>query len=434
MKIAVIGLWHLGCVTAACLADAGYDVIAYDPDALTIHGLQKGKAPLFEPRLDELLTKNLKAEKLHFTSDISKITEAEIVWITFDIPVDENDHGDVSLIMNQIPAIFAHLQNNALVIISSQLPVGSTQKLQTLCFNAFPDKKITFAYNPENLRLGKAIEVFTHPDRVIIGLNIHTTDQYILNKARITQLFKPFTDKIIWMSVESAEMTKHALNAFLATSVVFINELASLCEKVGANPYDVELGLKSEERIGPKAYLRPGNAIAGGTLIRDVNYLIEMGKQELLPTHLFSALLQSNYAHKQWACRKIIDVFKHLTDKTITILGLSYKVGTDTLRRSTAIETGEWLAKQGAKIMAYDPVIKTLPDHLSSIINLKLTLQDSLKNTDAVIIATEWPEFTAISADQLLAHTKQSYVFDAGRFLAKNLDQDARIHYFSVGG
>jgi len=439
MKLAVIGLWHLGCVTAACLANAGYHVIAYDSDISTINSLKAGKAPLSEPHLDHLLIDHLQTRKLHFTSDISEINQAEIVWITFDISVDENDRGDIDLIIQQIETIFPHLQNDALVIISSQLPVGSTKKLQTLCFKEFPHKKITFAYSPENLRLGKAIDIFNHPDRVVVGLqaadpqNEEAISRYHLDKTRITQLFNPFTDNILWMSIESAEMTKHALNAFLATSVVFINELAALCEHVGANPYDVEQGLKSEERIGSKAYLRPGNAIAGGTLIRDVNYLIEMGKQKSLDTHLFSALLKSNQVHKQWSCRRIVDVFKHLTDKTISILGLSYKIGTDTLRRSSAIETGEWLAKQGAKILAYDPAIKTLPNHLSAIIDLKLTLNDALKNADAIIIATEWPELTSLSAEQLLTHTKQPYVFDANRFLAKNLGQDSRIHYFSVG-
>jgi UDPglucose 6-dehydrogenase len=439
MKLAVIGLWHLGCVTSACLANAGYNVIAYDADVHTINQLREGKTPLFEPGLEELLIKGVHTGKLHFTLDILSLSHAEIIWITFDIPVDENDQGETDLIIHQIEAIFPHLQNNALVIISSQLPVGSTQKLQTLCFKQFPHKNITFAYSPENLRLGKAIDIFNHPDRVVVGLqgadlrNKEATQRYHLDKTRITQLLKPFTDKILWMSIESAEMTKHALNAFLATSVVFINELSSLCEKVGANPYDVEQGLKSEERIGPKAYLRPGSAIAGGTLMRDVNYLIEMGKEKSLDTHLFSALLKSNHVHKQWSCRKIMDVFKHVTDKTITILGLSYKVGTDTLRRSSAIEAGEWLAKQGAKIVAYDPAIKTLPHYLSTIIDLKLTLNDALKNVDAVIIATEWPEFTAMNAEELLAQTKNPYIFDAGRFLAKNWGQDSRIRYFSVG-
>ncbi|MBV8803193.1 MAG: UDP-glucose/GDP-mannose dehydrogenase family protein, partial [Gammaproteobacteria bacterium] len=329
MKIAIIGLWHLGCVTAACLANEGRHVIAYDPNEDTIQLLKNAKTPLFEPGLDVLLTQNTQLGKIHYTSTLSDLSQAEIAWITFDTPVDDNDIADINSVTSQIKNIFPHLQNNTLVLISSQLPVGSTRLLLEYCNQQFSHKKLRFAYSPENLRLGKAIEVFTHPDRVIVGLqddnlpsniNIaidhHSQDKNFQDKIRITELFKPFTDNIIWMSLESAEMTKHALNAFLATSVVFINELSTLCEKVGANAAEVEIGLKSEERIGKKAYLRPGNAIAGGTLARDVNYLVEIGHRKSLETPLFSALLKSNEAHKHWSCRRIIDILKDLKNKT----------------------------------------------------------------------------------------------------------------------
>jgi UDPglucose 6-dehydrogenase len=425
MKIAIVGLWHLGTVTAACLANAGHDVLGYDPNATTIAALQTGHAPIFEPGLTDLLTPG--KNKLHFSSDSRDLNDADLVWITFDTPVDDNDIADVELVTSQVKAIFQHLKNNALVLISSQLPVGTTRKLLQYCTTEYPDKNITFACSPENLRLGKAISVFTQPDRIIIGVQ---TDN---DQARLTALFKPFTDKLIWMSIESAEMTKHALNAFLATSVVFINELSTLCERVGANAHEVELGLKSEERIGPKAYLRPGGAIAGGTLARDVNYLIQIGKEQNLSTALFSALLDSNEAHKQWSCRRILDVFKNLKNKTIATLGLTYKVGTDTLRRSSAVETCQWLYQQGANVIAFDPAITELPQDLQMMIQLKLTLNDALAEADAIIIATEWPEFATLTADDLLAQTKQPCIFDASGFLAKSLGQDQRIQYFSVG-
>jgi UDPglucose 6-dehydrogenase len=312
-------------------------------------------------------------------------------------------------------------------LISSQVPVGTTRKLQQLCAQQFPNKNITFACSPENLRLGKAIDVFTKPDRVVVGLQTDT------DKTRVQQLLKPFTDNIVWMSIESAEMTKHALNAFLATSVVFINELSTLCEQVGANAREVELGLKSEERIGPKAYLRPGNAIAGGTLARDVNFLIQIGQQKTTATPLFSALLESNHAHKQWACRRIIQVLRDLKNKTIATLGLTYKVGTDTLRRSTAVETCEWLSQQGANVVAYDPALKELPTDITKFIQLKNTLTEALKGADAIVISTECPEFTALNADTLVSATNQPLIFDASGFLAKNLSHDARVRYFSVG-
>lgn len=427
MKTAVVGLWHLGCVTAACLADAGHEVLAYDPSQETISQLQQGQSPIFEPGLDTLLTKAKNHGNLRFSSDLSDLAHAEIVWITFDTPVDDNDIANIECVTQEIEKIFPHLQPHTLVLISSQIPVGSTRKLQTHCAKHWSHKNITFAYSPENLRLGKAIDVFTKPDRIVVGIQTES------DKNRIQFLLNPFTQNIIWMTIESAEMTKHALNAFLATSVVFINELSSLCEKVGANAREVEMGLKTEERIGPKAYLRPGNAIAGGTLARDVNYLIQIGEQQKLATPLFSALLDSNHAHKQWSCRRIIDILKDLKKKTITTLGLTYKAGTDTLRRSTAVETCEWLSQQGAKIVAYDPAIKQLPADLNKFIELKTSLAEALTNTDAIVISTEWPEFTALHPDDLISSAKQPIIFDPSGFLFKNFSHDSRVRYFSVG-
>lgn len=417
MKVAVAGLWHLGCVTAACLAKAGHDVVAYDPNHETITHLKQGQAPIFEPGLNDLL-KN--PAHLTFSFDAKDLSQAEIVWITFDTPVDDNDIADVNLVCHEVEKLYPHLQNHALVLISSQLPVGTTRKLQALC----PNKTITFACSPENLRLGKAISVFTQPDRVIVGLQMEA------DKAKIQTLLRPFTDNIVWISIESAEMTKHALNAFLATSVVFINELSTLCERVGANAREVEMGLKSEERIGPKAYLRPGNAIAGGTLARDVNYLIQIGQQQEMETPLFSSLLASNHAHKQWACKRLIHVLKDLKNKKIVSLGLTYKAGTDTLRRSTAVETCEWLSQQGAKVTAYDPSLKALPEDLSQFIDLKTSLAECVQEADAIIISTEWPEFKALKPEEL---PKEALIFDASGFLANNLKNDSRIRYFSVG-
>lgn len=427
MKIAVVGLWHLGTVTAACLSDAGYDVVAYDPDATVIENLKKNKPPLFEPGLTELLTKNQVEKKLHFSFQPSDLSACEIVWITFDTPVDDQDVADTAFVMQQIQALFPYLSHQTFVLISSQLPAGSTRQLQQHCLDTFPDKQITFAYSPENLRLGKALLTFTQPDRIIVGLaSVH-------DKNRIESVLKTFTDNILWMSIESAEMTKHALNAFLATSVVFINEIATLCEQVGANAEDVERGLKTEERIGPKAYLRAGNAIAGGTLARDVQYLIQLGTQKTLSTPLFSSLLTSNNAHKQWSCHKIRAILKNLHQKTIATLGLTYTTNTDTLRRSASVETCRWLKNQGATVVAYDPRLNNLPSELHSIIELKTNLLDAIQGADAIVIANPCPEFELLQVDQIIDLTNKAPIIDPSGFLTKTLGNDERLRYFCVG-
>ena len=265
MRVCVQGLWHLGSVTAACLASVGHEIVGLDSDQTVISSLNEGKAPLFEPDLNPLITEGIQSGRLRFTSDMSTACkDAEILWVTFDTPVDDDDVADVNFVLNQVKSAVMLLSDGALVLVSSQLPVGSIAALENFIKEIAPNKHISFASSPENLRLGKALNVFLHPDRIIVGTR-SAEDRIALEK-----LLSPITEKIEWMSVESAEMTKHAINAFLATSVTFANEIAAICELVGADAKEVERGLKSESRVGPKAYLSPGGPFAGGTLARDI--------------------------------------------------------------------------------------------------------------------------------------------------------------------
>src|SRR2546425_7984975 len=348
MRIGVGGLWHLGTVTAACMASAGHDVVAFDGEPETSARLEKGQLPVAEPGLEELIARAVAAGRLRFSSRPTDLAGADITWITYDTPVDESGRVDVESVVEATTDIFPFVREESLVLVSSQLPVGSTRRLEGIYRRLRPDGTASFAYSPENLRLGSAIDAFTKPDRVVAGIRTEA------EKDRIAGLFKPFTDRIEWMGVESAEMTKHALNAFLATSVAFTNELAVLCEHVGADAREVERGLKSDVRIGPRAYIRPGSAFAGGTLARDLAFLIERGRTDSLPVHLLAGVQRSNDVHKQWPRRCLIEVFGSVDARSIAVLGLTYKPGTDTLRRSSAIETCRWLHEQGAAVVAYD--------------------------------------------------------------------------------
>src|SRR5271170_7023334 len=258
MKIVVHGLWHLGSVTAACSAKH-FQVVGLDFDAANVAKLNFGKAPLLEPGLDELIAAGIASKKLSFTTD-AKIAcaNADILWLCYDTPVNDNDESDVKSVLTNFLKALPHLPNGALVLISAQLPVGTCKKLE----KEFP--QFHFACSPENLRLGKAVESFEKAERVIIGIRDDA------KKTRLEQLFAPFTPQIIFMRTESAEMVKHALNSFLALSITFINEIARLCEHTGADAKEVSIGLKSDPRIGPHAYLSPGGPFAGGTLARDV--------------------------------------------------------------------------------------------------------------------------------------------------------------------
>ena len=325
-SVAVAGLWHLGTVTAACLASRGISTLGYDPDPEVVAGLAAGRPPLFEPGLEDLVREGVKNGTLRFSNDRAALAEAEIVWVAWDTPVDEEDRADVEFVIAQVITLFPHLKDDALVLVSSQLPVGSVRRLEQAYATLMPSGHASFACSPENLRLGKAIEAFTKPDRVILGVR---SEQ---DADRVRRLLAPFSPTIEVVRVESAEMTKHALNAFLATSVAFINEIARLGEVVGADAREVERALKSDVRIGPRAYVRAGGAYAGGTLARDVSYLIEQGEARGHRMPLFHGVRDSNDLHRGWAYDALVRTVGQLSGHSIAVLGLTYKPGTDTLR------------------------------------------------------------------------------------------------------
>jgi len=427
MNVCVFGLWHLGTVTAACLAAAGHQVVGLDFDREIVQQLRQGHPPVFEPGLEELVKKGLEKERLLFTDNISDaVKDAEIIWVTYDTPIDDDDNANVEFVIERVKSLYPYLVNGTLVLISSQLPVGTTKRLEQ-AYRLQHQKLVNFGYSPENLRLGKAISVFTYPDRIVVGLRCEN------DKQRVISLLQPFTNHIEWMAVESAEMTKHAINAFLATSIVFINELAVLSEQVGADAKEIERGLKSDMRIGSHAYLSPGIAFAGGTLARDVTFLQKLGCINQQPTNLFSAVQESNNAHKQWISRKLLAIFGKLKGKRIAIWGLTYKPGTDTLRRSASIELCLWMINQGVYVQAHDPAVRDLPEGLAQKIKLYTTPDTALENTDALIVATGWQDYKSLSADVIVSAMPTPLVIDPARFLMDTLGKDVRIQYVTIG-
>jgi len=428
MRVCVFGLWHLGSVTAACLAEAGLRVVGLDFDQKNIEELKNGRPPLFEPGLEALIRSGIDQNNLLFTTDPDfALRDAEVVWVTYDTPVDSEDNADVVFIEKNILKIFPHLPPEVAVLISSQVPMGFTRRMEKLFKRTYPGKPVSFAYSPENLKLGKAIESFSLPGRIVVGTRRQE------DRERFFPLLKRLCDTVIWMSTESAEMTKHAINTFLATSITYINEIALLCEKTGADAKEVELGMKSEERIGYKAYLSPGAAFAGGTLARDVTFLTGIGRVTGQATYLLEAVRVSNDHHKNWPKRKILEIFGKPEGKYFAVLGLTYKQDTDTLRRSEAVELCKWLINQGAKVNSYDPAVKELPRELAKDMSLCTDVRQALNCTDCVVVATEWPVFKSITADLLRGCMKQPVVVDMKGFLHEQLENDRRIRYFAVG-
>jgi len=287
------------------------------------------------------------------------------------------------------------------------------------------DTTLGFAYSPEDLRLGQAIQAFRVPGRVVVGLGVGAS------RERLQRLFEPFTDTIVWMSLESAEMTKHAINAFLAMSVVYANELGRVCEQVGADAREVERGLRSEPRIGERAYVSAGPAIAGGTLARDVAFLSELASRHNVEVPVFNAIRESNAEHRLWTQRHLARVLSSVEHPRAALLGLTYKVGTDTLRRSTAVELGRWLLDQGVEVAAFDPAIQEDCPEIEGM-ELCSNLDDVLTGADVAIIATAWPQFREVKGDTIVSLMRRPTVLDQAA-AASLLEDDSRVQYIRVG-
>ncbi len=421
MNITVLGLWHLGAVTAACSSQY-FKVTGLDFDKKVVSNLQKGISPIDEPGLNDLIVKGLKKKSLKFSSDKKEAcSQADLLWICYDTPVDKNDKSSPEFVIDKIKLCIPYLKNGTIVLISSQLPVGTCKKLES----QYPD--LNFSYSPENLRLGKALEVFQKAERIVIGTRTNE------RKNKLEQLFSPFCKNLIFMSPESAEMTKHALNGFLALSISYMNEIARLCEITGATAKEVEAGLKSDIRIGSRAYLSPGQAFSGGTLARDVVSLQNLAEEHKEKIFLIPSIKKSNDWHKNWTINKIKKLKAKSGASNITVLGLTYKPFTNTLRRSGAVELCEALIKLGFKVSAFDPAVqkKELTGQMRKV-HFCGNVEHALKDSDAVVISTPWPLFKDLSWKRLLTRMRQRVILDPASFLKSSFEH-LPAQYLAVG-
>ena len=438
-KICVVGIWHLGCVVSACLADLGYLVVGVDRDPKKVENLNNGVPPLFEPGLEQLLISNLNSKRLSYTTDLSQaVKDSSYVLITFDTPVSEKDEVDLSEIFAAAKELAQCLENGTTIIVSSQVPVGTCEQIKAMikqsnpqvslrakrgnlrdCFGATPlamtnkQSSLDFdiAYSPENLRLGQAISRFKHPDRIVIGADSPTT----LDK--VERLFDVISAPKVRMNLRSAEMAKHALNAFLATSISFANEIANLCDEVGADALKVAAALGSDERIGQKLPLKPGLAFAGGTLARDLKILQNLGDRFGYETHLVDGVLKVNEQQNKLVLRKLNKVYGSIKGLTIGVLGLTYKAGTSTLRRSAALEIIKDLTSSGAIVKAYDPKADLEEVHQHREFKFCADPYTVARDSDALVIVTDWPEFKELDFNFIKSVMKKPVLIDAKNML-----------------
>lgn len=425
--IAVVGLWHLGSVVAASWSELGHSVVGVDTDEGTVRGLQQGRAPVYEPGLDDVLRKHVATGRLRFTTSPAAVSSADVVFLAFDTPVDADDRPDLAPLEAAVRAFTPHLAAGATVVVSSQVPVGTSERWRDQIRREASNPGVDLVYSPENLRLGEALACYTHPDRIVVGVNDDAT------RDKVAQLFGRIDAPIVWMSVASGEMAKHALNAFLATSVSFINEVATLCEVAGADVLSVVQALKTDARIGPRAFLNAGFGFAGGTLARDVQVLRDLGASCRRTTPLLEGVLEVNASRPVLLLNWLQELYADVRDLSVGVLGLTYKAGTSTLRRSVALDVIGSLRRAGVHVRAYDP--KADLSEVNGPIDFDVVgdAYEAARGASALAILTEWPEFVALDFERVRSAMARPVVFDGKNLLADLELADRGFVYRGIG-
>jgi len=431
MKIAVIGTGYVGLVTGTCFAETGNIVTCIDIDATKIERLNNGEVTIYEPQLDTFFQRNLIAKRLFFTTSLAEgIKDAEVVFLALPTPPGEDGSADLSYILKSAEEVAKLIQNYTVIVDKSTVPVGTADKVDDI-ISKNTSCPFSIVSNPEFLREGFAISDFMKPDRVIIGTNDEAARKIMEN------LYKPFVrqgNPIYFMDARSAELTKYAANAFLATKITFMNEIANYCEIVGANVDQVRIGIGSDDRIG-KRFLFPGIGYGGSCFPKDVQALVKAGKDDDFDFNILRSVMEVNNCQKTILFPKIMNYFGgNITGKNIAVWGLAFKPDTDDIREAPALYLINKLVESGAVITAFDPEAM---ENVQQLVGDKISYAEdeyqALNNADALIICTEWSIFRNPDFSRIKAEMKGNAIFD-GRNLFDLEDMESKgFCYFSIG-
>lgn len=426
--VCVVGVWHLGIINAVGFAEQGFRVIGLDLDRARAGKLRKGTPPLFEPGLEQLMHKHMRKKHLLFSHDPKLAQKADWIVIAYDSPVNDKDEVSVEPIVHAATTIAKYLQPLTPVIITSQMPLGSSEQVEVLIRKKNPSWQSGVVYTPENLKLGDAINRFVKPDVLVFGSN------HSHAKRLVSALYKPFRTKKLWTDLRTAEMVKHALNTYLATSISFINEIAHMSDQLGADAVAVGQALRLDKRIGKKALLTPGLGFSGGTLARDVRQLQKFSRKLQYDSKLIDAVMDVNERTFDQVVAKITQTLGTIARKKIGILGLTYKPGTSTLRRSPAITLMQMLAHKRARCFGYDPMAdRDEVRRYTSLVTRVASVGELAARSDTLVLVTEWPEFQKLPFATLASRMKNPIMVDTKNALNPHILQKAGFTYIGFG-
>lgn len=411
MRIAIIGTGYVGLVTGVCLSDFGHHVTCIDRDEAKINQLNNGKSPIFEPGLDELIGENIAAGRLDFTSELeAPVANAEVVFIAVGTPSRKGDgHADLTHVFAAAREIIRAVKGFTVVITKSTVPVGTGDELERIFEETNPTADVAVASNPEFLREGSAIADFMAPDRIVVGTN----DERV--RGVIAEVYRPLDadqHPVLFTSRRTAELTKYAANAFLALKLAYINEIADLCEQVGADVKDVSRGMGLDSRIGMK-FLDAGPGYGGSCFPKDTLALVKTAQDHNSPIRLIETIVGINETRKRAMARKVeCALGGDLRNKTVGVLGLTFKPGTDDIRESPALTIIQALLDKGAKVQVYDPQGMAVARREMPQLDYRGTALNAADGADAVVIITEWNEFRALDFNELKQRMKQPVLVD----------------------
>lgn len=437
MKISVVGTGYVGLVTGTCLSEVGVEVTCVDINTEKIESLKKGIMPIYEPGLEEMVIRNYKRQRLNFTTDLGEsIQGAELVFIAVGTPPGEDGSADLKYVLAVADEIGRKMTDYLVIVTKSTVPVGTAKKVKKTIEDALSarGKSIPFdvASNPEFLKEGAAIDDFMKPDRIVVGVESEKAQEIL------SRLYKPFTlngHPVIFMDIPSAEMTKYAANAMLATRISFMNDIANLCELAGADVNMVRKGIGSDPRIGSK-FLYSGIGYGGSCFPKDVKALIKTGKELGHELKILEAVEEVNEAQKEKMFEKILRHFNgEIQEKRFAIWGLSFKPNTDDMREAPSLVIIEKLLKHGAQVVAYDPVAmnEAKKHYLGDSIEYARDEYDALADADALVLVTEWAVFRAPSFKVIKKLLKQPVIFDGRNIYDRNELREMGFAYYGVG-